>query len=308
MPTYNTIVDRVGAAGNIPREITEQIIGDISTQSTAMALGRQVPTTTRDSRIPVLSSVPDAYFVTGDTGLKQTTTATFDSQPLVAEEIACLVMIPDAVIADSAFDLWNAIRPMISRAFARRIDRAVLFGIESPASWPAGMFQAAMAAGNSVPAGTDRVASMLGAAALLAEREYNATAAAVSQGWQYRVSAQRSDAFTGSPVGSGMAGPLMVAGLPIRTDPVYWDRTAADVIVADWSNVLLGMRQDLTFDFSNSAVIQDDSGAIVNNAWQRDSTCMRAVMRVGYHLAKPANQSGVQGTPVAVVTPASPSS
>lgn len=305
---YNDIVDRVGAAGDVPREIAELIVGDVETRSTALTLGRRVSTTTRDSRIPILSSTPDAFFVTGDSGLKQTSAATFDSTPLVAEEIATILMVPDAVIADSEFGLWEALRPVVARAFARRLDRAVIFGEERPASWPVGMVPAAIAAGNTVTRTADPIVDLLAAAQNVAEAEYNPTAAAVGTGWQYRAAGARADAFTGSPVGANQAFPLSVAGLPISTDPVYWDASIADVVVAAWDNVLIGVRQDITFDFSNSAVIQDEDGNIVQNAWQRDCTSMRAVMRVGYHLAQPTTQSGTAGVPVAIVTPGSPAS
>jgi hypothetical protein len=104
-----------------------------------------------------------------------------------------------------------------------------------------------------------------------------------------RAASVRSDAFTGSPVGAGQQFPLTVAGLAVKTDPVYWDAEAADVVVADWSNVLSGVRQDIHFDFSNGAVITDGTGAIVNNMWQRDSTSVRHVGRAGRggHAAEP---------------------
>lgn len=308
MSAYDQIINRVGAAGEVPDALATAIVGDIEQQSTALALGRRVPTTTRDSRIPVLSSTPDAFFVTGDDGLKQTSAATFDSTPLIAEEIAVIVAIPDAVIEDAEFGLWEAIKPLVARAFARRLDRAVIFGEQAPASWPAGMVTAAIAAGNTISRSADPVVDLLAAAQKVAESEYNPTAAAVATGWQYRAATTRSDAFTGSPVGSNTPFPLTVAGLGVKTDPVYWDSTEADVVVADWKNVLLGVRQDIRFDFSNSAVIQDDQGKIVQNMWQRDSTSMRATMRIGYHLAQPVTQSGEAGVPVSVVVPSSPQS
>ncbi|WP_433506760.1 phage major capsid protein [Pseudonocardia halophobica] len=308
MPSYNDVIDRVGAASEVPAEIAEAIVGEVETQSTALTLGRRVPTTTRDSRIPVLSSTPDAYWVTGDRGLKQTSAATFDSTPLIAEELAVIIAVPDSVIADSEFGIWEAIRPLVARAFARRLDRAVIFGEEAPPSWPAGMVTAALAAGHTVNASGDPVVDLLGAAQKVAEAEYNPSAAAVATGWQYRAAATRTDAFTASPVGANAPFPLSVAGLGVRTDPVYWDADAADVVVADWSNVLIGIRQDLTIDFSNSAVITDEDGNITNNMFQRDSTAMRAVMRVGYHLAQPVTQSGTASVPVAIVNPASPQS
>lgn len=305
---YNDIIDRVGAAGEIPRQLSEAITGMIETQSTAMMLGKKVPTTTKDSRIPILSSVPDAYFVTGDTGLKQSTKATMTNETLVAEEIAAIIVVPDTVMADSEFDLWEMIAPLLTRAFARRIDKSVIFGESSPASWPAGMVPQAIAAGNMVTASADPIVDLLRAAQIVAEQEYNPTDAAVSNGYQYRISAARSDAFTGSPVNAKRAGALSVAGLPILTNPVYWDKTIADVVVADWDNVVLGMRQDMRFEFFKTGVIQDETGAIVMNLLQQDSTALRATMRVGYRLAKPVTQSGVAGVPVSVVLPASPSS
>ena len=306
---YNDIIDRTGAAGDVPREIAEQIVGDVETRSTALTLGRRVPTTTRDSRIPVLSASPDAYFVSGgDAGLKQVSAASFDATPLIAEEIAVILVIPDNVLADSEFGLWDALRPLVARAFARRLDRAVIFGSEKPATWPLGMVPAAIAAGNTVTRGTDPVHDLLSAAEQVAELEYNPTAAAVRTGWQYSAAATRSDAFTGSPVGANQPFPLQVAGLPIAINPVFWDNSAADLVIADWSNVLLGVRQDIRFEFSNSAVITDETGAIVNNMWQRDSTSMRAVMRIGYHLAQPATGANTRGVPVSVVVPPAPPS
>jgi hypothetical protein len=60
-----------------------------------------------------------------------------------------------------------------------------------------------------------------------------------------------------------------VAGLPVRTDPLFWDAEAADVLVGDRSNLLIGGRPDIPFDLGNSAVITDANGAIVINMWQR---------------------------------------
>jgi hypothetical protein len=37
--------------------------------------------------------------------------------------IAVILVIPDAVAADSEFGLWDALRPLVARAFARRLDR-----------------------------------------------------------------------------------------------------------------------------------------------------------------------------------------
>ncbi|WP_300008081.1 phage major capsid protein [Pseudonocardia sp.] len=301
---YADIVDRVGAAGEIPKQIGEIIVGDVRTRSTVMRLGNLVPTSTKDSRVPVLSEAPDAFFVSGDVGLKGVTKAEFSNEPLVAEEIAAIVVIPDSVIADSEYDLWAVMRPTIVRAFSRRIDRSALFGEGAPASWGSSLYAHALAAGNYVAPTADPVADMLGAAEVVSNAEANPTAAAVRSGWQFKASATRSDAFTGSPVGATQAMPLMVAGMPIATDPVYWDPTAAEVIVADWSNVLVGIRQDIRFELFNTGVLQDETGAIVTNLLQQDSTAARVTMRIGFRFVKPVNAAGAPTTAAAIVLPA----
>jgi hypothetical protein len=301
---YSDIIDRAGVAGDIPREFSEAILGDLEQQSTIMALAKRVPVSGRDSRVPVLATVPDARWVSGEVGLKHVDKATFDSQPLVVEEIATIVVVPDATASDSTWPIWDALRPLVARSFARRIDRTILFGEEKPASFPTGMVPAAIAAGNTVTASDDPVVDVLNAARVVAEAERNPDAAAVSQGWEFRAAATRSDAFSASPVGAGAPFPLSIAGLGIRPRPVYWDPAVADVVVAEWDSILVGVRQDITFEFSNSAVITDENGVVQSNMWQQDSTSMRCVMRLAYTMLKPATASGSRGVPVAVVTPA----
>ena len=60
--------------------------------------------------MPVLSALP-AVFVNNDVGVKQTTEQAREGVTLTAEEIGCLVPVPDNVLADSAIDIWGEVRP-----------------------------------------------------------------------------------------------------------------------------------------------------------------------------------------------------
>lgn len=305
-PIYTALVDRTDAAADLPREITEQIVGAIVKESTALSLGHQVPTTTRDSRIPVLTSAPDAYWISGDAGMKQTSGAVWTNEVLFAEEIATIVPIPDAVIADSEFALWDALRPLMARAMARRLDKAVLFGIDKPSSWGLSMAESAVATGNIAATTTgpaDPVGDMLAAAEMVGDDGYPPTGAVVRPGWQYKAARLRTYAFSANPIGADQPFPLSVAGLGIATDPVFWDRTTAECLVADWSNVLIGLRTDIQVEIFNSGVISDDTGKIVLNLMQQDTSAMRATMRVGYLLANPVTNVDGPGCPVAIVQP-----
>ena len=54
-----------------------------------------------------------------------------------------------------------------------------------------------------------------------------------------------------------------------------------------WTYLLVGVRQDVTFDRSDSAVLQDGTGEIIANAFQDDLTAFRIYMRVGVAIGRP---------------------
>ena len=102
MPVFNELVTRTGVASLIPTQYSDQIIQDATQESSVLRLATRLPNMTSSMlSMPVLSSLPMAYFVNGDTGMKQTTKAEWDSKIITAEEIAVIVPVPDAVLADS---------------------------------------------------------------------------------------------------------------------------------------------------------------------------------------------------------------
>jgi hypothetical protein len=116
---------------------------------------RQIRMATNQTRMPVLSALPTAYFVTGDTGLKQTTEAAWANKYINVEEIAAIVPIPEAVLADAiGFDVWGNVMPLLQNAIARALDAAIFFGVNKPASWPNAIATDAATAGNTVNRGT----------------------------------------------------------------------------------------------------------------------------------------------------------
>ena len=70
---YNDVTGRTDAAPLIPEEVQRQIVQDTVQQSAALQLFRRVNMSSKAYRMPVLSALPTAYFVNGDTGRKQTT-------------------------------------------------------------------------------------------------------------------------------------------------------------------------------------------------------------------------------------------
>ena len=143
------IIDRSGAEVLIPEEKSREILQSVPEQSIAMRLMRRLPDMSSKTRsIPVLGSLPMAYFVDGDTGYKQTTSMAWENVKLYAEEIACIVPIPENVLDDSDYDIWGNVSPRMREAIGAAFDKAVLLGTNKPSNFPAGIIPAAVDAGN----------------------------------------------------------------------------------------------------------------------------------------------------------------
>ena len=56
----------------MPEEVSNAFLGGLESKSAVMQTFTHVPVSRAQTRFPVLSALPVAYWVTGDTGLKQT--------------------------------------------------------------------------------------------------------------------------------------------------------------------------------------------------------------------------------------------
>ena len=138
MPTYNTSISRDESSDPlVPTPVAQEIIKEMPKQSVILNNSRRVVMASQTLRQPVLSVLPSAYWVTGDTGLKQTGTADWNNVTLTAEELAVLIPIPLAYLDDAQVPIWNEVRPLIGQAFGTLFDNAVLWGTNKPATWGA---------------------------------------------------------------------------------------------------------------------------------------------------------------------------
>lgn len=307
---YNNIVSRSNVQALIPENVASDIIQSATTASAALSLFPRVQMSTNQTRMPALAALPSAYFVSGDTGLKQTTEMAWENKFLNVEEIAAIVPIPEAVLDDAGFDVWGTIQPRLAESIGRAIDAAIFFGTNKPASWPTDVVSAATSASNTYARGTNAAA-----AGGIAE-DLNQLMAKVEadgfdvNGWVSKTTFKARLRSARDTTGQKL---LDVSNNTIEGSPLYYvmpglwpsGAGAAEVITGDWSNMILGMRQDITYKILDQAVIQDGSGAIQYNLAQQDMVALRVVMRLAWEIANPINYENTSEStryPFAVLT------
>jgi HK97 family phage major capsid protein len=294
---YDSLTTRADSGPLIPDEVIGGIIKSLPQNSVVMARARRARMARGQARMPALSALAQAYFVGGDTGLKQTTKQAWANRTLVAEEIAALVPVPQAVIDDVDFDLWDEVKPSLEEAAGQLIDLAVLFGVGKPATWGPAIVPGAAAAGNSFVrgsvAGQALWEDVLSTAALVAADGHPVTGFASDAMLEFALLGMKDD--NGRPVflsnlqSEGNAPQLL--GRPISyLNNGGWDPDAADLIAGDWTQGILAVRQDITFTTHTEGVISDDDGAVILNLMQQDSAALRMVLRVAWQVANPVTR------------------
>ena len=295
MPVYNSLISRADAGALIPEDVSRAIIEEIPEQSFVMRLARRLPTMSRaQRRMPVLAGMIQAYFVTGDTGLKQTSELLWANKYINANELAVIVPIPETVIADVDYDIWGEIRPRIVEAFGRAFDAAVIHGSNAPSDWPVNLVAAAVAADHAVTrgSGTDLWAELLGPGGVISKVEedgFEVSGHVASLGMRSILRNLRD--LQGTPL---FVRTIQAASAyELDGAPIEFPRNGAlipgdvDLISGDWSQLVYAMRQDISYKVLTEAVIQDGTGAIVYNLAQQDMVALRATMRLGWQVPNP---------------------
>lgn len=293
----NDLVTRGDAQQLMPEEVSREIIRSLPQSSLAMSRFKTLPMSRKQTRMPILSALAQAYFISGDTGLKQTTKEAWAGKFLEAEEIAVIVPIPQAVLDDTDYDLFNEIKPDLIEAAGALIDAAVLFGTGKPSTWGPAIVPGAAAAGNTLTRGAVAGRNVAGDAnalmRLVAADGHPITGFVADSLLEFDL--QGLNDSQGRPVFTQnlqeQAAGKALYGRPFTyLNNGAWDPTQADLIAGDWTQAILGMRQDITFSVHTEGVITDAAGVVVLNLMQQDSAALRMVMRVGYQVANPISR------------------
>jgi len=259
---------------------------------------------TRLTHMPVLATLPTAGWVTAEgptdpLAVKPTSDMSWQDLTLVAEEIAVIIPIPEAVLDDATVDVITEVTTRGGEAIGKVLDAAVLFGLNKPASWTSkDLHQAAHDA-------TQYTAITTGAA------NANDIVGAVTQAAK-------------TIAGKGLIPDTIVAPLTLRYDvanirdsmgaPIFrdeqfagfntsfnrngaWNATLASLLVVDSSRIRIGVRQDIQVKLLDQATV----GTV--NLAERDMIGIRMKARYAYVLGVSTTSLGTNAVPVAAVVP-----
>jgi HK97 family phage major capsid protein len=301
MAVYNDIISRASSGSDalVPEPLSNEIFQELPRQSAALSLMAHMPLSARTQRIPVLDMLPVAYFVGGDTGMKQTAQQAWKGVQLVVEEIATIIPVPEAYLADADVDVWAQVQPRMIEAVGALVDSAVLWSSAKPSTWGQSIYDGAINAGNVVKDGyldaagaepaEDFAQSVTALGDAMSQTGYVIKGFAARPGLAWRLRGIRS--AQGAPIyqpdlQGGGAGNLYGFPMP-EVDNGSWQASKAQLLCGDWTKAVIGLRQDISFKLFDQGVISNDAGAVVLNLLQQDSVAMRLTLRMAYATANP---------------------
>ena len=297
-------ISKAEALALLAEQDIDEIINPKTSQSAALQSFHSVKMTAGTAKMPVLAALPTAGWVT-DTGAstdtKPTSKMSWKDKNLVAEEIAVIVPIHENTLADSKFDIWGQVRPLVVAEFGRVLDLAIFQGVNKPASWTdAALIPGAIAAGNTLESTADVAEDFNDAFSLVENDEFDVNAVYTgrfmrsqlrglrdSQNRPVYLDALRSDGDTSSIYGQDL----------FYVTNRSWNRNQAIALVGDRDAVTLGIREDVQVKLLDQATV----GGI--NLAERDMVAMRFKFRVAYATAYSTAGMAENAYPFSVITP-----
>ena len=267
-------------------EVSDIIQGVIK-ESAVLKMFTQLPNMTSGAmRMRVLDGLPMAYWVgSTNNGRKNLTEMAWANKYIVPEELAVIVPIKEDVLDDASIDIWAQVRPRLVEAIGKKIDQAILAGVDKPAGFRADLLTSILNAGAYVAQGSGTLYSAINDAMVKVEESgYNPTGiiGGVDVKGKFRMMLDTS----GQPIKGTEIDELPKAYI----DNGAWDKTKAQMIVGDFTQAVYSIRQDITYKLLTEAVIQDPSdGTIKYNLAQEDMVALRVVMRLGWEIPNPIN-------------------
>ncbi|MGU8434647.1 phage major capsid protein [Clostridium perfringens] len=268
--------------GFVPVEQAKDIMKAIARGSSILRLSTVKPMTSDTKKFPVMTEGPGAYWV-GEGERIQTTKAGWIYPEMKAKKLAVIIPVTKEKLKDSTINVFEELKPEIAEAFYKAIDAACLFGTNSP--FAKNIFNSAVKAQNFIVDGTSKSLDLdvSDVMALIEDDGFDVNGFAANNGIKNRLRKLRD----------ANGNQLFVNGVDTKefyNEPIefsrngVWDKTKAEIIAADWSKSLVGIRDGLEYEILKEATLQgtvDTDGKPISLA-EQDMIGIKATMRLGF--------------------------
>lgn len=268
--------------GFVPKVQAQEIMKDVARGSSILRLSKVETMTSDNKKFPVMVDGPGAYWV-GEGERIKTSGAQWIFPEMLAKKLAVIVPVTKEKLKDTTIDVFSELKEPIAEAFYTAIDAACIFGTNSP--FARNVYQAAVDAQNYIVDGTAPALDLdvSDVMALIEDAGLDVNGFAAHYGIKNRLRKLRD--------ANGNA--LFVPGVDqneFYSSPIEfsrngaWDKAKAEIVAADWTKSLVGIRDGLEYEILKEATLQgtlDADGKPISLA-EQDMVAIKATMRLGY--------------------------
>lgn len=268
--------------GFIPTEQSEEVIKLTVRGSSVLRLAKLEDMKSDTKIVPVMTEGAGAYWV-GEGQRIQTSKATWIFPKLEAKKLAVIIPCSKEKMYDTTIDVFSELKENIAEAFYTAIDSAALFGTNSP--FAQNIFQTASERENLIIMGTNKTLDLdvSDAMGLVEAAGLDVNGAATHIGIKKTLRNLRDT--NGNMLYVPDTDTTQFYANPIEFNRNgSWDKNKAELIVGDWTKLLVGIRQNIEYEILTEATLQgtlDKDGKPLSLA-EQDLVAIKATMRIGF--------------------------
>lgn len=288
----------------INAQISNDILEGAIRESAVLKYFRRLPDmTSNQTQISILDRLPIAYWQTSNTSFKKLTSMAWKDKYLIPEELAAIITISENELADTGRDIWASIKSRLEEAFGKKIDQAIVSGIDKPQRFRLSLIDSAINAGATVTETQNFYKDINDAMAYVEASDYNPNA--VMGGVGVKSAFRMLVDSNGQPI----RGTEIDSIDKLYMDNGSWDKSRAKLIVGDFTQAVYAIRQGITFKILTEASIHNPvTHELLYNLPQQDLIAIRATMRIGWEVPNPVTSGDPDNStrfPFAVIVPSS---
>lgn len=283
--------------GELLNNFTKPVLREVMETSKIMQLGKYQEMDGTEKDFVFWADKPGAYWV-GEGQKIETSKATWLEAKMRAYKLGVIVPVTKEFLNYTYSDFFEAMKPMIAEAFARKFDEAGILNVgDNP--FNKSIEQSVQAAGNVIN-GEYNEDNLLDLEALVENNDYD-TNAFISKRTNRRALSSIVDSVSNERLfekGKGRNAIDTLDGLPV-VNLKSRDYKENVIYTGDFNQLFYGIPQRIEYkidDTSQLSTIKDGNGEPIN-LFERDMYALRATMHVAVHIADDNAFAKFEGIP-----------